>query len=72
MNIMENINIMFNIDNSTAEKLMNSFQIPVKPEILIEIQQEQSKPDPSPTIIAAIIAKDVALSAAVLKTVNSS
>lgn len=62
---------MFTIDNSTAEKLMNSFQIPVKPEILIEIQQEQAKPYPSPNVIANIIAKDVALSAAVLKSVNS-
>jgi len=62
---------MFNIDTSTAEKLMSSFQIPVKPEILIEIQQEQAKPYPSPNVIANIIAKDVALSAAVLKSVNS-
>ncbi len=62
---------MLNIDNSTAEKLMNSFQIPVKPAILIELQEEQSKPDPSPNVMAMIIAKDVALSAAVLKTVNS-
>lgn len=62
---------MFDIDSSTAEKLMSHFQIPVKPEILIEIHQEQAKPDPSPIIIAMIIAKDVALSAAVLKTVNS-
>jgi HD-like signal output (HDOD) protein len=62
---------MFNMDDSTAEKLMNGFQIPVKPEILTEIQQEQAKPYASPNIIAKIIAKDVALSAAVLKSVNS-
>jgi HD-like signal output (HDOD) protein len=62
---------MFNMDTNTAEKLMSSFQIPVKPEILIEIQQEQAKPYPSTNIIANIIAKDVALSAAVLKSVNS-
>jgi HD-like signal output (HDOD) protein len=68
---MDNVSIMINIDHSTTEKLMNSFQIPVKPEILIEIQQEQSKPEPSPNVIAEIIAKDVALSAAVLKSVNS-
>jgi HD-like signal output (HDOD) protein len=62
---------MLNIDNSTAEKLMNGFQIPVKPQILVEIQQEQAKLSPSPNVIANIIAKDVALSAAVLKSVNS-
>lgn len=62
---------MFNMDVSATEKLMSSFQIPVKPEILIEIQQEQAKSDPSPIVIARIIAKDVALSAAVLKSVNS-
>jgi HD-like signal output (HDOD) protein len=68
---MENVSIMFNLDTSTAAKLMNSFQIPVKPEILVEIQKEQAKLEPSPNIIAKIIAKDVALSAAVLKSVNS-
>jgi HD-like signal output (HDOD) protein len=62
---------MFNMDVIATEKLMSSFQIPVKPEILIEIQQEQAKSDPSPNVIANIIAKDVALSAAVLKSVNS-
>ena len=62
---------MFNMDISTAEKFMNGFQIPVKPEILIEIQQEQAKSYPSPNVIAQIIAKDVALSASVLKSVNS-
>tara|TARA_R110002050_G_scaffold1244_2_gene8515 strand:+ start:44564 stop:45427 length:864 start_codon:yes stop_codon:yes gene_type:complete len=62
---------MSTIDTSATEKLMRSFQIPVKPEILMEIHQEQAKPEPSPTIIAKIIVKDVALSAAVLKTVNS-
>lgn len=62
---------MATIDNSTAEKLMGSFQIPVKPQVLIDIQQEQAKEYPSPSIIANIIVKDVALSAAVLKSVNS-
>ncbi|MDO7598050.1 MAG: HDOD domain-containing protein [Pseudomonadota bacterium] len=62
---------MFNLDNSTAEKLINGFQIPVKPEVLAEVQEEQAKPYPSPNVIAKIIAKDVALSAAVLKLVNS-
>lgn len=62
---------MFDMDTNTAEKLMSGFQIPVKPEILTEIQQEQAKPYSSPNIIAKIIAKDVALSAAVLKSVNS-
>ena len=62
---------MVDIDNSTAEKLMTSFHIPVKPAILIELQQEQAKPEPSLKVIAMIIAKDIALSAIVLKTVNS-
>jgi HD-like signal output (HDOD) protein len=62
---------MFNFDTSTAEKLMNGFQIPVKPEVLAEVQQEQAKPYASANVIAKIIAKDVAFSAAVLKLVNS-
>lgn len=62
---------MLNMDISMAEKLINGFQVPVKPQILIEIQQEQAKPFASPNVIAKIIAKDVAMSAAVLKSVNS-
>jgi len=62
---------MFDITEATAQEIFNSFQIPVKPEVLTELQLEQAKPDPSPNAFAEVISKDVSLSANVLKTVNS-
>lgn len=62
---------MFDIDQEKVQKIIRSFQIPVKPQILIELQEEQSKLEPSPYAFAEVIAKDVALSANILKTINS-
>lgn len=62
---------MFDIDQQKAQEITKNFEIPVKPQILIEIQDVQASRDPSPKAFADIVSKDVALSAAVLKTVNS-
>ncbi|MDF1589647.1 MAG: HDOD domain-containing protein [Gammaproteobacteria bacterium] len=62
---------MFDIDQQKAEEITKNFEIPVKPQILVEIQDVQASQDPSPRAFADIISKDVALSAAVLKTINS-
>jgi len=62
---------MFDIDQEKAKKITRGFQIPVKPQILAELQDEQAKPEPSPNAFAEVIAKDVALSAYILKTINS-
>lgn len=63
--------IMFDIDKNTAQKVIKSFQIPIKPQVLLEIQQELAKAEPSPSSFAEVIARDVGLSATVLKTINS-
>lgn len=62
---------MFDIDDAKVQAILASFQVPAKPKILIELQQEQSKKEPNPEAFAEVIAKDVALSANVLKAVNS-
>lgn len=62
---------MFDIDDNKVKEILTSFQVPAKPKILIELQQEQEKSDPSPEAFAEVITKDVALSASVLKAVNS-
>ncbi len=62
---------MFNIDQEKAKEITTGFQIPVKPEVLIELQQEQAKENQNINAIAEVIAKDVALSANILKTINS-
>lgn len=57
------------------EELVNStvssFQLPAKPQVLTDLQLEQSRPEPSMQVFAEIISKDVALSSRILKTVNS-
>lgn len=62
---------MLDIDQYQAQQIIKNFQIPPKPQILIEIQEVQAQSDPSPTDFSDVITKDVALSAVVLKTVNS-
>ncbi|OUR65295.1 hypothetical protein A9Q79_03045 [Methylophaga sp. 42_25_T18] len=62
---------MFDITEATAQNIINGFQIPAKPQALADLQLEQAQPDPSPNAFAEVISKDVALSANVLKTVNS-
>lgn len=50
---------------------MSDFQLPAKPQILADLQLEQSRPDPSMEAFAEIISKDVALSSSILKIINS-
>jgi HD-like signal output (HDOD) protein len=62
---------MFDITETTAKNIIKGFQIPAKPQALADLQLEQAMPNPSPNAFAEVISKDVALSANVLKTVNS-
>lgn len=57
--------------NLDPEKILKSIAIPPRPSILIELMEEQRKDDPDARIITALIGKDIGLSAALLKTVNS-
>ncbi len=59
------------ISDDAAEKLLASINIPSRPSILVEIQREKNKKDPDIRIIVQIISKDIALTAALLKTANS-
>jgi HD-like signal output (HDOD) protein len=62
---------MFDITPEKAGEIAKNFHIPAQPAVLQQLQLEQAKEDPSPTAFAEVIVKDVALSASVLKTVNS-
>lgn len=55
-----------------AEQLFSSIKIPARPNILNEFMCEINKRDPELSKIATIISKDIALSAGMLKLVNSS
>lgn len=54
-----------------AKEIIQKFNIPPKPTVLIALQQTLSQSEPDPVDYADIISHDVALSAVVLKTVNS-
>lgn len=62
---------MITLNETEMEKVISGFQIPVKPEILTNIQHLMSQPEPNIDSIAALIANDVGLSSAILKVINS-
>jgi len=62
---------MFDINVEKAEEIAKNVHIPAQPVVLQQLQLEQAKEAPCPTAFADVIVKDVALSASVLKTVNS-
>ena len=59
------------LDKSHIEKVLSGISIPPQPKILQELQVERKKGFPNLTSVASLISKDVGLSAAVLKTINS-
>lgn len=54
-----------------VEQLLKGVSIPPRPTLLIEVDKELKRPDPDMKRIAALIGKDVGVSAAMLKTLNS-
>lgn len=59
------------ISPQDAKKLLGSIQIPPQPEIVRALLSERLSDEPDTRRIASLIAKDVGLAAATLKTVNS-
>ncbi len=59
------------ISQEAAEKILASIHIPPRPTILTELMAERNKAEPDLRKIAHIVSRDVVLSAAMLKTVNS-
>lgn len=59
------------INAEDVQKTLGSIKIPPRPALLNEINAELQKPYPDTNLIAARIAKDVGLSAATLKVINS-
>ncbi|MDO8350670.1 MAG: HDOD domain-containing protein [Gallionella sp.] len=62
---------MPSISQEAAEKILGNIRIPPRPSILVELMAERNKSDPDLLKIAHIVSRDVVLSAAMLKTVNS-
>ncbi len=62
---------MIELDEDEISKIKEGFFIPSKPEILTQIQKVISSDDPKVAVLADIIAKDIGLASAILKTINS-
>ena len=62
---------MINLDNKKMASVVSSFQIPVKPRILADLQLLLDKVEPDIDRVADLISSDVGLSSAILKTINS-
>lgn len=62
---------MFDLDEEKMASVVSSFQVPVKPQILTDLQQLLDDEEPNIDQIALLISGDVGLSAAILKIINS-
>ncbi|RHW75204.1 HDOD domain-containing protein [Colwellia sp. RSH04] len=62
---------MIELDSKKMAAVVASYQVPVKPEILSEIQNLMDVEEPDMELIAQLISNDVGLSAAILKIINS-
>jgi len=59
------------ISPEVVERTLKGITIPTRPLVLVQIHNELKKNDPDPQAVGRLIAGDVGLCAAVLKTVNS-
>lgn len=62
---------MINLTEDKINEITSSYQVPVKPDILTEIQSLAAEDEPDITQISNLIASDVGLSATILKIINS-
>lgn len=62
---------MLLVDNKVLEDIGRGFTIPAQPKLLKKLQDLMAKDEPELNLIAKTISQDVAVSATVLKTINS-
>ncbi|MGJ8692428.1 MAG: HDOD domain-containing protein [Thalassotalea sp.] len=62
---------MLNVDDKVLADISKGFAIPARPELLLKLQELMADNEPSLTDIANAITKDVAMSATIIKTINS-
>jgi HD-like signal output (HDOD) protein len=59
------------VNSQVLDQINKSFVIPPRPQLIVDLQELQKQAEPSIMDAAEIISKDVAISAAILKTINS-
>ena len=62
---------MIELAEETAKDILGSIQIPPQPELLINVQRELDKQYPDQNQLSEFISRDVGLSAAILRIINS-
>ncbi len=63
--------MLVDLDSQALRELVRDIQIPARPQMLVDLQRELERDDPSSRVVADIAGSDVALSAALLKMANS-
>jgi len=62
---------MLIVDQSVLDDIGRGFSVPAQPKLLLELLKLMAAPNPDVNAISDAISKDIAVSAAILKTVNS-
>lgn len=62
---------MLIVDQNVLDDISRGFSVPAQPKLLLKLLKLMAEPSPDVNAIADCISKDIALSAAILKTVNS-
>ena len=62
---------MLTVDEKVLEDISKGFSVPAQPELLLKLQNLMAQPEPDISAVADTISQDVAVSATILKTVNS-
>jgi len=62
---------MLIVDQSVLDDISRGFSVPAQPKLLLSLLKLMAEPSPNVNAITDCISKDIAVSAAILKTVNS-
>lgn len=62
---------MLIVDQSVLDDISRGFSVPAQPTLLLKLLQLMAESNPNVNAIADCISKDIAISAAILKTINS-
>jgi HD-like signal output (HDOD) protein len=65
------MNSMLIVDQNVLDDIGKGFAVPAQPKLLLELLKLMAEPSPDVNAIAACISKDIAVSAAILKAINS-
>ncbi len=62
---------MLNVDEKVIADIGRGFSVPAQPDLLLKLQKLMAEPEPDINKISKLISHDVAISATILKTINS-